>query len=788
MPAISSFTPNSGTVGTLITISGNNFTGTSEVKFGNIKATSYTVVSANTIIARVGLGETGSISVTVLGEGTATSNGFTFIPPPPPTITSYSPTSGIIDEEVNIIGTNFIGVLDVSFGDISATFTVISPNEIKAMVGRGSTGNLSITTIGGYVSQNGFTFIPSPIISDFYPKIGTSDSVVTITGLNFNTIPTNNFVYFGAVRAEVTKASSNELKVKVPKSATCQSITVTDTTTGLSASSDRPFNVIYAEGNPFNKISINSDKKWQTNYTVSEPYRLILKDLDNDGLSDLIVADGEVSGGGDSHVVVFKNTGTLGNPAFTYKLYIMALNWYQSNFSIGDMNGDDKPDIVSIDANYVFIALNTSSNNTIKFDSIVKIKTYSQFITVDDFDGDGKLDYATVDMDTKSFYVFRNKSVKGKLQFDQPMTYSAGFTNFSCKIFSGDLNCDRKPEIILLKYDINTVSIFQNNCSLGKISFTTKYDFATGVGPYYAAVGDLDDDNKSELIIGNYDYHSLSIFRNTTENNLLSFDAIKTYWLENKVNFFSIGELNGDGKPDLAVSCDLTSSYSSETVYLIRNTSTPGNISFNTDLSFYNGNSVDAIAVGDLDGDDKSDVVIADTYSPQITVFLNNVVPGPFITSIEPVIAKTGDTVTINGSNFTDIYKVCFGNVSANSFQIISPTCIKAQVGNGNTGDVSVLSSTKGTAYLPGFTYLQNQTGINETPSSKYLIYPNPFTDYLIIKGSNTNISKVKIFDISGRLVFENNDKTEQINLTSLQPGVYILKIDNSNIKLLKNK
>jgi len=76
-PTITSFAPTNGPVGTVVTITGRNFTGATAVRF-NGSAASYTVTSATSIQATVPTGATtGPLSVTTAG-GTATSaNTFT---------------------------------------------------------------------------------------------------------------------------------------------------------------------------------------------------------------------------------------------------------------------------------------------------------------------------------------------------------------------------------------------------------------------------------------------------------------------------------------------------------------------------------------------------------------------------------------------------------------------------------------------------------------------------------------------------------------------------------------
>lgn len=63
-PDITSFSPSSAGTGTVVTITGSNFPGTTSVKFGGIEATSFTVASPTKITAVVNSAKTGSVEVT----------------------------------------------------------------------------------------------------------------------------------------------------------------------------------------------------------------------------------------------------------------------------------------------------------------------------------------------------------------------------------------------------------------------------------------------------------------------------------------------------------------------------------------------------------------------------------------------------------------------------------------------------------------------------------------------------------------------------------------------------
>jgi uncharacterized surface protein with fasciclin (FAS1) repeats len=159
-PTLTDFTPKSGGTGTTVTISGTNLTGATAVSFGGVAAASYVVVNATTITAVVGTGATGDVSVTT-PNGTATLAGFTYNAPPPPapTITSFTPTTVGTGGTVTITGTNFTGASAVKFGNTAATsYTVVNATTITAIVGAGTSGDVSVTTAGGTATKSGFTF------------------------------------------------------------------------------------------------------------------------------------------------------------------------------------------------------------------------------------------------------------------------------------------------------------------------------------------------------------------------------------------------------------------------------------------------------------------------------------------------------------------------------------------------------------------------------------------------------------------------------------------------------
>lgn len=126
----------------------------------------------------------------------------------------------------------------------------------------------------------------------------------------------------------------------------------------------------------------------------------------------------------------------------------------------------------------------------------------------------------------------------------------------------------------------------------------------------------------------------------------------------------------------------------------------------------------------------------------------------PAITSFSPTSGGTGTSITIVGTNFTNITAVSFGGTLAQSFSTNSSTQITAVVGNGSTGAVSVTNSI-GTATYGTFIF-SGATTIPQGQVIASVIGSNTMT--LVQSGGNVNVS---IQNNSGKGIY-----AEQVSLT----------------------
>ena len=217
-PVLHSFFPDSARTGDTVRITGIHFTGARSVLFGGVTARSYSIISDSLIMATVGTGASGY--VTVRGSGSDSLAGFRFIPAPPPAapvLHSFFPDSARTGDTVRITGAHLTGLQSVQFGGTAAhSFDILSDSLVIAMVGTGSSGRVRITGPGGSDSLAGFIFIqsspPPPVLHSFFPDSARTGSAVRITGIHFTG---TRSVLFGGVTARSYVVISDSLIIAI---------------------------------------------------------------------------------------------------------------------------------------------------------------------------------------------------------------------------------------------------------------------------------------------------------------------------------------------------------------------------------------------------------------------------------------------------------------------------------------------------------------------------------------------------------------------------------------------
>ncbi|HEX8514573.1 MAG TPA: FG-GAP-like repeat-containing protein [Bacteroidia bacterium] len=528
----------------------------------------------------------------------------------------------------------------------------------------------------------------APVITSFSPAAGTTGTIVTINGTGFNPVTSLNTVYFGATKAVVLSANAGgtQLTVQAPLGATYEPLSVTNNS--LTAFSQKPFIVTSSCGGVAFSTSTFSPAVAFTGL-YNYPADQVFADMDNDGKSDV------VSTYTGYYMSVARNTTASNTSAITFAAPTYLYNATapaNSDIVTADFDGDGRLDI-AMNNRYgstttVMTFRNTSSVASISFGTMTEFAATSVTTITDiaaaDFDKDGKTDLI-VSYNNNTLSYFRNTSSIGMISFAAKTDIAIGASSVINTIATGDLDGDGKVDVAIACGAGNNITYLRNTSTTGSISFAAYISTALGAATEGLAIGDIDTDGKMDIVFG-YGTSSLAELKNNSAPGSISFAATPTYItsLANTITDVALGDIDGDGKADIAAG------YSSGSqVSLFKNNSASGTASIAAKVDFTIASSYTGpaqVTLGDLNGDSKSDLFSV-TSSAAYSLLQNN---------IDPLVSEPTSSAVISG------------------FTGVTTSSITCNWGAGNGANKVVFARL---ATSPAFTPFD---GVNYIPSANF--------------------------------------------------------------------
>ena len=361
----------------------------------------------------------------------------------------------------------------------------------------------------------------------------------------------------------------------------------------------------------------------------SSPVSVAVGDFNGDGILDMVVANND----GTVNVLLGNGDGTFNTtPSYSYDFSGDDETVSLTVVVVGDFNHDGILDFAVLLGNSSQVAVFTGINNGSGKNSTGKFNLYSTTTVGDhpcsaavgDFNGDGLPDIAVVNCYGDDVMILLNKSSEPG-NFSVANDYGLNFS--PAAIAAGDFNGDGILDLAVVGVGEagGVATVLLGN---GDGSFTVPETYTPNgdYSPTAVAVGDFNGDGKLDLAVTDDYSYTMDVFLGNGDGTFGTTPWTSSPNTDAYYTSVAVGDFNGDGIQDLAVA---DSNDDVVDVFLGN-----GDGTFATPTAAVPAGSEPSwVAVGDFNGDGKPDLVVADngggvsvllnTTSPPITLPLN---------------------------------------------------------------------------------------------------------------------------------------------------------------------
>ena len=334
--------------------------------------------------------------------------------------------------------------------------------------------------------------------------------------------------------------------------------------------------------------------------------------------------------------------------------------------AVGDFNKDGKPDLVVVNRqdNSATVLKNTLTGSTLTF-TTTRIPIPVPFgatgsqpaqVAVADVDGDGNLDFATANYLSNTIAVFFGDGTgitfQGHPTKLYPLSGAVSGTNPNSIVFT-DLNRDGKPDIVVGANNGSQLFVLVNTGSATdpyapNATFANPMPYTIGANPVAAAAADMNGDLSPDVVVSNNGGVNgaavISILFGNGDGFLGTAPCLQGGCGAGKrldiagvgasPQGIVVGDVNGDSYADIAVVDDSHGTSDGLRIFLGNGLGCFGNTAplispcgTWAPTNWVPGTLPRGVGLGDVNGDGKPDLYVANTEAPGLTLFTNNL-PG----------------------------------------------------------------------------------------------------------------------------------------------------------------
>ncbi len=377
--------------------------------------------------------------------------------------------------------------------------------------------------------------------------------------------------------------------------------------------------------------------------TVNVPNSIAIADVNGDGVPDLLVAttadQGPISNPGFANVIL----GSKSSPGtFDSGVQYAITGTDPSGIAVTDLTGSGQLDLVVSNSSSGSISVFMHGATPGSFLPAVNIVTGGQpnQVVAGDLTGSGaSRDLALADNSPSGNAIILVHDAANPGQFLAPIMLPTN--NYTPSVAIGSIG-NGKVAVVAATYDINgnngTVYVFVET-STAPVTFAAAMTFPAGAQPQAVRIADVNGDGLPDLVVANYGPGSDGtgmagvsvLLQNATSPG--TFLAPVSYQTPFGAIDVAVGDLDGDGRPDLVVA-SLGPDFTGAVSVLLQNAA-PAQAGTFAAATVYPGMGQPlSVAIGDLNGDGHPDIAVADGTSA--TVLLQNAgSPGTFANPVQ---------------------------------------------------------------------------------------------------------------------------------------------------------